>query len=56
MGVDPSQTFNSGLGIHGKCGQRGGRATFERSLQLAIDQSHEGPQMEMEEALAELDS
>jgi len=30
------------------------KAAFERALQLAIDQNHEGPQMEMEEALAEL--
>ncbi len=32
------------------------KAAFERALQLALDQSHEGPQMEMEEALAELDT
>ena len=32
------------------------KAAFERSLQLAIDQNHEGPQLEMEQALAELDS
>lgn len=32
------------------------KAAFERALQLAIDQNHEGPQMEMEQALAELDS
>lgn len=31
------------------------KAAFERALQLAIDQNHEGPQMEMEQALAELD-
>lgn len=30
------------------------KAAFERALQLAIDQHHEGPQTEMEEALAEL--
>ena len=30
------------------------KAAFERALKLAIDQNHEGPQMEMEEALAEL--
>jgi tetratricopeptide (TPR) repeat protein len=32
------------------------KASFEKALQLAIDQNHEGPQMEMEQALAELDS
>ena len=32
------------------------RADFERALQLAIEQNHEGPQLEMEQALAELDS
>jgi tetratricopeptide (TPR) repeat protein len=32
------------------------KAAFERALKLAIEQSHEGPQMEMEQALAELDS
>ncbi|HMJ89296.1 MAG TPA: hypothetical protein VK530_05745 [Candidatus Acidoferrum sp.] len=31
------------------------KAAFEKALQLAIDQNHEGPQMEMEEALGELD-
>ena len=31
------------------------QAAFERALKLAIDQNHEGPQMEMEQALAELD-
>jgi tetratricopeptide (TPR) repeat protein len=31
------------------------RAAFERALQLAIDQNHEGPQAEMEAAIAELD-
>jgi uncharacterized protein HemY len=31
------------------------KAAFERALKLAIDQNHEGPQMEMEQALAELD-
>jgi len=30
------------------------KAAFEKALQLAIDQNHEGPQMEMETALAEL--
>ena len=30
------------------------KAAFERALQLAIEQHHEGPQMEMEQALAEL--
>ncbi len=30
------------------------RTAFQRALQLAIDQHHEGPQMEMEQALAEL--
>ena len=44
----------------GKCelslGQRASaRAAFERALKLAIGQNHEGPQMEMEQALAELD-
>lgn len=43
----------------GKCEMSLGRkvsakAAFERALQLAIDQHHEGPQMEMEQALAEL--
>ena len=32
------------------------KAAFENALRLAIDQNHEGPQMEMEQALAELDS
>jgi tetratricopeptide (TPR) repeat protein len=32
------------------------KAAFERALKLAIEQNHEGPQMEMEQALAELDS
>jgi predicted negative regulator of RcsB-dependent stress response len=31
------------------------KAAFETALKLAIEQNHEGPQMEMEEALAELD-
>ena len=31
------------------------RAAFERALHLAIEQHHEGPQAEMEQALAELD-
>lgn len=30
------------------------RTAFQRALQLAIDQHHEGPQMEMEQALAEM--
>ena len=30
------------------------RTAFQRALQLAIDQHHEGPQMEMEQALADL--
>ena len=30
------------------------RQAFQRALQLAIDQHHEGPQAEMEQALAEL--
>lgn len=30
------------------------KAAFEKALQLAIDQNHEGPQAEMEAALAEL--
>lgn len=30
------------------------KASFERALQLAIEQHHEGPQAEMEQALAEL--
>lgn len=30
------------------------KTAFQRALQLAIDQHHEGPQMEMEQALAEL--
>ena len=30
------------------------RLAFENALQLAIEQHHEGPQMEMEQALAEL--
>jgi tetratricopeptide (TPR) repeat protein len=30
------------------------KAAFERALQLAIEQNHDGPQMEMEQALAEL--
>ena len=32
------------------------RADFERALKLAIEQNHEGPQLEMEQALAELDA
>lgn len=31
------------------------KAAFQHALQLAIDQHHEGPQMEMEQTLAELD-
>ena len=43
----------------GKCGQALGdnvaaKAAFERALELAIAQHHEGPQSEMEELLAEL--
>jgi uncharacterized protein HemY len=30
------------------------KAAFERALQLAIEQHHEGPQTEMEQAVAEL--
>ena len=30
------------------------KIAFQRALQLALDQHHEGPQMEMEQALAEL--
>jgi len=32
------------------------RAAFEKALRLAIEQNHEGPQMEMEQTLAEMDS
>jgi Flp pilus assembly protein TadD len=32
----------------------GAKAAFENALQLAIAQHHEGPQMEMEQALADL--
>ena len=44
----------------GKCDlamghQAAARAAFEKALKLAIEQNHEGPQMEMEEALAALD-
>lgn len=43
----------------GKCdlslGDReGARVAFQRALNLAIDQHHEGPQAEMEQALREL--
>ena len=43
----------------GKCELSQGNAAaakvaFERALQLAIEQHHEGPQAEMEQALAEL--
>jgi tetratricopeptide (TPR) repeat protein len=31
------------------------KAAFERALQLAIEQHHEGPEAEMKQALAELD-
>ena len=31
------------------------KASFEKALQLAIDQHHEGPQAEMEQMLAELE-
>ena len=34
--------------------QAGAKAAFERALQLAVAQHHEGPQAEMEQALAEL--
>ena len=30
------------------------KAAFERALRLAIEQNHEGPQMEMEQMIAEL--
>ncbi len=30
------------------------KAAFEKALQMAIDQHHEGPEKEMEEAIAEL--
>jgi len=44
----------------GKCelamgNKAGAKAAFKRALQLAIAQNHEGPQMEMEQALADLD-
>jgi Flp pilus assembly protein TadD len=44
----------------GKCHLRLGdraaaREAFEKALQLAIAQNHEGPQAEMEQTLAELD-
>jgi tetratricopeptide (TPR) repeat protein len=43
----------------GKCDlsladREGARAAFQRALNLAIDQHHEGPQAEMEQALREL--
>jgi predicted Zn-dependent protease len=43
----------------GKCelalgNKAGARQAFECALQLAIDQHHEGPQSEMEQALADL--
>jgi hypothetical protein len=43
----------------GKCGlalghKASAKAAFERALQLAIAQNHEGPQMEMEQMIAEL--
>ena len=43
----------------GKCelatgDKTGAKASFERALQLAVAQHHEGPQAEMEQALAEL--
>ena len=43
----------------GKCdlalgNKSGARAAFENALKLAIEQHHEGPQLEMEQALAEL--
>jgi predicted negative regulator of RcsB-dependent stress response len=31
------------------------KSSFQRALQLASEQHHEGPQVEMEQALAELD-
>jgi tetratricopeptide (TPR) repeat protein len=31
------------------------KAAFQRALQLALEQHHEGPQAEMEQALVELD-
>jgi uncharacterized protein HemY len=31
------------------------KAAFQNALKLAIEQHHEGPQLEMEQALAELD-
>jgi Flp pilus assembly protein TadD len=45
----------------GKCDlalgdKAGAKIAFETALKLAIDQNHEGPQAEMEQALAELDS
>ncbi len=45
----------------GKCHQALGdlsaaRAAYEKALKLAIDQHHEGPQMEMEQILEELDT
>lgn len=44
----------------GKCelalGQKAAaRASFQNALKLAIEQNHEGPQMEMEAMVAELD-
>jgi uncharacterized protein HemY len=43
----------------GKCGlalghKASAKAAFERALQLAIAQNHEGPQMEMEQMIGEL--
>ncbi len=43
----------------GKCelslgDQAAAKTAFQRALQLALDQHHEGPQAEMEQALAEL--
>ena len=43
----------------GKCelalgNKAGAKAAFESALKLAIEQHHEGPQAEMEQALAEL--
>ena len=44
----------------GKCdlalgNKPGAKNAFERALKLAIEQHHEGPQAEMEQALAELE-
>ncbi len=44
----------------GKCdlatgNKAGAKTAFERAWQLAVEQHHEGPQAEMEQALAELE-